>query len=73
MGLKVSQGERKALEVGCDDPAHGGDVRTAWFDCGSLSNNVALAMAAGWNEYGGGDWLCPACAHRTDKRKRKAA
>jgi hypothetical protein len=52
MGLKVFQivGGREALEVECDDPAHGDEIRTAWFDCGPHSDNLTLAIAAGWGE-----------------------
>ena len=52
MGLKVLQivGDREALAVECDDPAHGDEIRTAWFDCGSHSDNLTLAIVAGWGE-----------------------
>jgi hypothetical protein len=73
MGLKVLQSsrERKTLELECDNRAHGNEVPKTRFDCGSLSNNVALAVATGWDEQGDGRWLCPACARR--KRKPKVA
>jgi hypothetical protein len=73
MGLKVLQSsrDRKALEFECDNRAHGNDVPKTQFDCGSLSNNVALAIATGWDEQRGGRWLCPSCARC--RRKPKAA
>jgi hypothetical protein len=66
MGLKVFQivGGREALEVECDDPAHGDEIRRAWFDCGPHSDNLTLAIAAGWGERrnsGTSVWLCPSC------------
>jgi hypothetical protein len=66
MGLKVlpSSRERKALEIECDDRAHGKEVPITRFDCGSLSSNVALAMAAGWERQHGGQWLCPLCTRQ---------
>jgi hypothetical protein len=64
MGLKLLQivGHREALAVECDDPAHGDEIRTAWFDCGSHSDNLTLAIAAGWGERRNNRtsiWLCP--------------
>ena len=72
MGLKVLQSsrERKALEFECDTRAHGNEVPKTQFDCGSLSNNVALAMATGWDKQRG-RWLCPSCARR--RRKPRVA
>jgi hypothetical protein len=66
MGLKVFQivAGRESLEVKCDDPAHGDEIRTAWFDCGSHSDNLTLAIAAGWGERRNNRtsiWLCPSC------------
>jgi hypothetical protein len=66
MGLKVLQivGDREALAVECDDPAHGDEIRTAWFDCGSHSDNLTLAIVAGWGERRNNRtsiWLCPSC------------
>ena len=67
MGLDVFKlvGEREALVLVCDCSAHGGGVRTAWFDCGSHSSSLCLAKAVGWIERrdGPGVWLCPQCAH----------
>jgi hypothetical protein len=42
MGLKVlpSSRERKALEIECDNRAHGDELPMTRFDCGSLSNNL---------------------------------
>jgi hypothetical protein len=73
MGLKVLQSsrERKALELECDNRAHGQEVPIARFDCGSISSNVALAMVAGWDRQPGDKWLCPLCTSR--KRKTKVA
>jgi len=73
MGLKVllSSRERKALEFACDKRAHGNELPKSQFDCGSLSNNVALAMATGWDEQGSGRWLCPSCGRL--RRKPKVA
>src|SRR5438309_11751071 len=64
MGLKILQigGEREALEVECNDPAHSDEIRTAWFDCGSHSDNQSLAIAAGWAQrrnHRTSVWLCP--------------
>jgi hypothetical protein len=72
MGLKVLQSsrERKAFELECDNRAHGNKVPKTQFDCGSLSNNIALAAAAGWDEQRG-RWLCPSCARL--RRKPKVA
>jgi hypothetical protein len=66
MGLKVFQivQGRDTLEVECDDPAHGDEIKTAWFDCGSHSDNLTLAIAAGWGERRNNRtsvWLCPSC------------
>ena len=61
--FKIS-GERQALEFTCDSPAHGDEIRTAWFDCGSHSGNLSLANAAGWTELHESTdaWICPQCA-----------
>jgi hypothetical protein len=58
---------RKALELSCDDIAHGTEWRTAWFDCGSDLGNFALASAAGWSERPDAvqAWLCPQCARKS--------
>jgi hypothetical protein len=58
--------ERKALELSCDDIAHGTEWRAAWFDCGSDLGNFALATAAGWSERRNAEqaWLCPQCARK---------
>jgi hypothetical protein len=73
MGLKVLQSsrERKAVEIECDNRAHAMELPKTKFDCGSLSNNVALAMAAGWDSQRGDRWICPSCARR--RRKPKVA
>jgi hypothetical protein len=73
MGLKVlpSSSERKALEIECDNRAHGNEVPMTRFDCGSLSSNVALAMAAGWDRQGDDEWLCPICTRQ--RREPRAA
>ena len=80
MGLKVLQivGDREALAVECDDPAHGDEIRTAWFDCGSHSDNLTLAIAAGWGERRNkrtSVWLCPSCVrgHRPHTQGRPHA
>jgi hypothetical protein len=67
MGLKVlpSSRERKALEIECDDRAHGKEVPITRFDCGSLSSNVALAMAAGWK----GSTVANGCARSALARR----
>jgi putative ABC transport system substrate-binding protein len=59
MGLKVLQSsrERKALEFECDNRAHGNEVPKTQFDCGSLSNNVALAVAAYCRASSAGQWV----------------
>jgi hypothetical protein len=69
MGLKIFKivGDRDALEVECDDPVHGDGIRTAWFDCGPHSDNLTLAIAAGWGERRNSRtsiWLCPLCVRR---------
>jgi hypothetical protein len=68
MGVKIFKisGERQALEFTCDSPAHGDEMRTAWFDCGSYSGNLCLANATGWTELheNTGAWFCPQCVHR---------
>ena len=65
MGIKIFKisGERQALEFACDSPAHGDEIRIAWFDCGSYSGNLCLANAAGWTELheNAGGWICPQC------------
>lgn len=70
MGLKLWDigVEREALEVECDSGAHGDKVRRAWFECGSHSNNLWLAMVAGWTERRNakGAWLCPQTPERLD-------
>ena len=71
MKVLQSSRERKALEFECDNPAHRREMRTMRFDCGSLSNNVALALAAGWHKQRGDRWLCPSCGRR--RRKPKVA
>jgi hypothetical protein len=74
MGLKVFKvgGEREALGIECDDPVHGDEERMAWFDCGSHSNNLTVAIAAGWLERRGDRtsvWFCPPCAHRKARKR----
>jgi hypothetical protein len=76
MGLRFFQieGEREALEIECDDPAHGDQVRTAWLDCGSRSNSLTLAIAAGWAERMSDRttvWLCPSCVRRNAKKRTR--
>ena len=64
--------EREALEVECDDPGHSGAGQKAWFDCGSHSDSIKLAKAAGWTERritGTTLWLCPQCVG-TNGQKR---
>ena len=64
MALKtIKVGEREAVELTCDNVAHGGEPPIAWFDCGSDLGNLMLAMAAGWERRKvNGMWLCPQCA-----------
>ena len=47
-------------------------VRRAWFECGSHSNNLWLAMVAGWTERRNakGAWLCPQCTHRNVRERQ---
>jgi hypothetical protein len=40
----------KRLEVECDSGAAAIKVGRAWFECGSHSNNLWLAMVARWTE-----------------------
>ena len=74
MGLKLWDigVEREALEVECDSGAHGDKVRRAWFECGSHSNNLWLAMVAGWTERRNakGAWLWPQCTHRNVRERQ---
>ena len=56
--------EREALQFACDSAAHSDEkVPIAWFDCGSYSDNVELAEAAGWTTRRNGlsAWFCPQC------------
>jgi hypothetical protein len=68
MGLKSFQTNvgREALELECDGRGHRDKVPTAWFDCGSHSDNLGLALAAGWTERRNarGTWFCPQCTER---------
>ena len=67
MGLRtIKIGAREAVEIACDNAAHRGEQRTAWFDCGSDLNNFELATAAGWSERRDAReaWLCPQCARK---------
>ena len=66
MGLTtIKIGAREAVEIACDNAAHHGEQRTAWFDCGSDLGNLSLAMAAGWERRKtNGMWLCPRCARQ---------
>jgi hypothetical protein len=50
MGLRVFHivPGREVLELECDDPTHGDEVRIGWFDSGSWSDNLTLAIVAGW-------------------------
>ena len=70
MGVKIfGIGDgRETIELTCDSPSHVGDARTAWFDSGSGSGNLALAIAAGWMERRNAKraWLCPQCVERTN-------
>ena len=70
MGLRtIKIGERKAVELACDNVAHYGQQPIAWFDCGSDLGNLSLAMAAGWERgKANGMWLCPRCAQQDLKR-----
>jgi hypothetical protein len=64
MGVKIfGIGDgREAVELTCESPSHAGEARAAWFDCGSGSGNLSLAIAAGWMERRNakGAWLCHA-------------
>jgi hypothetical protein len=62
---------REAVELICDSPSHVGEARAAWFDSGSSSGNVGLAIAAGWMERRNakGAWLCPQCVQRNAKKR----
>ena len=66
MGLRtIKIGVREAVEIACDNAAHHGEQRTAWFDCGSDLGNLTLATAAGWERRKtNGMWLCPRCAQQ---------
>jgi hypothetical protein len=66
MGLRtIKIGAREAVEIACDNAAHRGEQRTAWFDCGSDLGNLSLAMAAGWERRKtNGMWLCLRCAQQ---------
>ena len=70
MGLKtIKIGAREAVELACDNVAHRGEQPIAWFDCGSELDNLALAMAAGWERRkANAMWLCPRCAQQDLKR-----
>ena len=72
MGLKIFKigGEREALELKCDSSKHRDEAPTVWFDCGSHTGNLALAMTSGWRERRNakGAWLCPQCVHRNAKK-----
>ena len=74
MGLKLFKigDEREALELKCDSPTHSNETPTGWFDCGSHSGNLALAMTSGWRERrkANGAWLCPQCVQRNAKKRR---
>ena len=73
MGVKIfGIGDgREAVELTCDSPSHVGEARAAWFDSGSDSGNLALAIAAGWMERRNakGAWLCPQCVERNAKKR----
>jgi hypothetical protein len=73
MGVKIfAIGDgRETIELTCDSPSHVGDARTAWFDSGSGSGNLALAIAAGWMERRNAKraWLCPQCVERNTKKR----
>ena len=73
MGLKIFKigGEREALELKCDSSKHRDEAPTVWFDCGSHTGNLALAMTSGWRERrnANGAWLCPQCV-QTNAKKR---
>jgi hypothetical protein len=62
---------REAVELTCDSPSHVGEARAAWFDSGSGSGNLALAIAAGWMERRNakGAWVCPQCVERNTKKR----
>ena len=74
MGLKIFKirDERDALELKCDSPTHNDETPTGWFDCGSHTGNLALAMTSGWRERRNakGTWFCPQCAQRNAKKRR---
>ena len=58
MGLKtIKIREREAIELACDNVAHRGEQRVAWFECGSDLADLWLAMAAGWERKANGMWL----------------
>jgi len=73
MGVKIfGIGDgREAVELTCDSPSHVGEARMAWFDSGSGSGNLALAIAAGWMERRNlmGAWRCPQCVQRNVKKR----
>ena len=73
MGLKIFKigDEREALELKCDSPKHRDEAPAAWFDCGSQTANLALAMTSGWSERhnANGAWLCPQCVQRNLKKR----
>ena len=65
MGLKtIKIREREAIELACDNVAHRGEQRVAWFECGSDLANLSLAMAAGWERKANGMWLCARCVQQ---------
>jgi len=74
MGLKIFRirDERDALELKCDSPTHSDETPKGWFDCGSHTGNLALAMASGWRERrdAKGTWFCPQCVQRKAKKGR---
>jgi hypothetical protein len=76
MGVKIfGIGDgREAVELTCDSPSHVGETRAAWFDSGSGSGNLALAIAVGWIERRNakGAWLCPQCVQRNAKRRGRS-
>jgi hypothetical protein len=73
MGLKTFKigDEREALELKCDSPKHRDEAPAVWFDCGSHTGNLALAMTSGWRERrnANGAWLCPQCVQRNAKKR----
>jgi hypothetical protein len=73
MGLKSFETGvgREAIALECDSVIHRKKALTAWFDCGSPSDNLRLASAAGWTKGPDpkGVWLCRQCSDRTTQKR----